>query len=252
MSTLIQITPSSANFANTDLTFTGTRNHDTAGNALNVYVDIAYDKGYFDIGPFGSTFGFNRSFHSYGTNSIQGYANNSLIQTLTQTGVGIGTNAPAARLDVRAQGALSTDVAFRVRNSANSADLLSVAGDGTISAIKAIFTTPAADGVMIWRRNDSGQSWILSNPANRWSLANSGGNDITLSLNVNSVDQNNKVGIGVVPTASLTIRAGTTTLAPLKLTSGTNLTTPENGAFEFDGTNLYFTVGGIRKIVSLI
>jgi len=36
------------------------------------------------------------------------------------------------------------------------------------------------------------------------------------------------------------------------LTSGTNLTTPENGTFEFNGTNLYFTVGGVRKMVTLV
>jgi hypothetical protein len=44
--------------------------------------------------------------------------------------VGIGTNAPSARLDVRAQGALSTDLAFRIRNSANTDDLFSVNGTG--------------------------------------------------------------------------------------------------------------------------
>lgn len=56
------------------------------------------------------------------------------------------------------------------------------------------------------------------------------------------------------PTAKLHIAAGTAaaTSAPLKLTAGTNLTTPENGAFEFDGTNLYFTVGGVRKTVTLV
>jgi hypothetical protein len=46
--------------------------------------------------------------------------------------VGIGTNAPSARLDVRAQGALSTDLAFRVRNSANNSDIISVAGNGKV------------------------------------------------------------------------------------------------------------------------
>ena len=35
-------------------------------------------------------------------------------------------------------------------------------------------------------------------------------------------------------------------------TTGTNLTTPENGAMEFDGTNLYFTVGGVRKTIQLL
>jgi hypothetical protein len=56
------------------------------------------------------------------------------------------------------------------------------------------------------------------------------------------------------PTAYLHIGAGVATTggAPLKLTSGTNLTTPENGAFEFDGTSLYFTVGGVRKTVTLL
>jgi len=62
------------------------------------------------------------------------------------------------------------------------------------------------------------------------------------------------VKTGATPTAHLHIGAGTATAntAPLKLTAGTNLTTPENGAFEFDGINLYFTVGGVRKTVTLV
>lgn len=54
------------------------------------------------------------------------------------------------------------------------------------------------------------------------------------------------------PTAQLHIGAGTTTQAPLKLTSWTNLTAPQDWAFEFDWTNLYFTVWGVRKTVALI
>lgn len=63
------------------------------------------------------------------------------------------------------------------------------------------------------------------------------------------------VGIGLTtPTSRLHLPAGTSSAgtAPIKLTAGTNLTTPENGAFEFDGTNLYFTVGGVRKTVTLV
>ena len=37
------------------------------------------------------------------------------------------------------------------------------------------------------------------------------------------------------------VPAGTATLAPLQLTSGTNLTTPAAGAIEFDGFNYYVT-----------
>ena len=69
------------------------------------------------------------------------------------------------------------------------------------------------------------------------------------------IGYNGNVGIGQSsPTAYLHLKAGTATAgtAPIKLTSGTNLTTPENGTFEYDGTNLYFTVGGVRKTVTLI
>jgi hypothetical protein len=53
---------------------------------------------------------------------------------LNQSGfLGIGTTSPQARLDVRAQGALSTDIVFRVRNSGDTANLFNVNGDGTFS-----------------------------------------------------------------------------------------------------------------------
>lgn len=52
--------------------------------------------------------------------------------------------------------------------------------------------------------------------------------------------------ISTTPTALLHLAAGTATAAtaPLKLTSGTNMTTAEPGAFEFNGTNLFFTRAG--------
>lgn len=64
------------------------------------------------------------------------------------------------------------------------------------------------------------------------------------------------VGIGLVaatPTARLHLPAGASASgnAPLKLTAGTNLSVVENGSLEFDGTNLFFTVGGVRKTVTL-
>ncbi len=57
------------------------------------------------------------------------------------------------------------------------------------------------------------------------------------------------IGAGVTsPTAVLQLAAGTATAgtAPLKLTAGTSLTTAENGAVEYDGTNYYATAGGVR------
>jgi hypothetical protein len=60
-------------------------------------------------------------------------------------------------------------------------------------------------------------------------------------------------GGSFTPTALVHIAAGTASAntAPLKFTAGTNLTTPEAGAMEFDGTNLYFTPSATRQTVTL-
>lgn len=61
------------------------------------------------------------------------------------------------------------------------------------------------------------------------------------------------LGVGVkAPTARLHLRAGAATASqgPLKFTSGTNLTTAENGTMEYNGTNLFFTrTGAVRESV---
>ena len=59
------------------------------------------------------------------------------------------------------------------------------------------------------------------------------------------------IGAGTAPTAMLHLIAGTAaaSTAPLKLTSGTNLTTPEAGAIEFNGNSLFFTTGSTRSTI---
>ena len=49
--------------------------------------------------------------------------------TNSRLSIGQGSS-PGARLDVRAQGVLSTDIAFRVRNSADTTNIISIHGDG--------------------------------------------------------------------------------------------------------------------------
>lgn len=51
----------------------------------------------------------------------------------TNNRIGIGATGPVAILDVRAQGALSTDIVQRWRNSANSANLGQFTGDGAFT-----------------------------------------------------------------------------------------------------------------------
>jgi hypothetical protein len=76
--------------------------------------------------------------HDYGqlqfTNSLGNntftLGNNGITYFSGNTNIGGGTNG--ARLDVKAQGALSTDIAFRVRNSANTLDIIRANGAGEV------------------------------------------------------------------------------------------------------------------------
>jgi hypothetical protein len=68
-----------------------------------------------------------------------------------------------------------------------------------------------------------------------------GGNQGVIKLGVNTIAND----------GYFTLPAGTTTSAPIVITQGVKLTTPVNGALEFDGTNLYFSVGGSRYSFNL-
>lgn len=101
----------------------------------------------------------------------------------TNKRLGIGaTPSTAVRLDVRAQGALSTDIALRVRNSANTGDLLSVQGNGRYAlsdggGVLSNAFSYIADGRMFMAKsggnfielNNSGQNRIY-NPAGGWEI----------------------------------------------------------------------------------
>ena len=52
---------------------------------------------------------------------------------------------------------------------------------------------------------------------------------------------NDKVGIGLVPSAFLHLVGGNTTTPSLRLAPGTLTTLPLGGAIEYDGVDLYFT-----------
>lgn len=54
------------------------------------------------------------------------------------------------------------------------------------------------------------------------------------------------------PGARLHLQSGSASAssAPLKINAGTVMTVVENGAMEFDGTNLFFTAAGVRRTIS--
>ncbi len=166
------------------------------------------------------------------------------------------------------------NTAFSFRNAANSAYLRA-------------FTLASDDNLKIGE--DSNISYILSNyiglgTSAIWSKVTIGGGNVTLLNNIdiqgvvaanntflpiiklNISDQvsiasggavtifGGKVGLGVTATSVLHIKAGTAAAntAPIKLTAGTNLTSPESGSIEFDGTDLFFTPSSTRRTFAFL
>lgn len=144
--------------------------------------------------------------------------------------VGIGTTAP--------------DVRFQVGDYAEQ-NTLKVTG---------LSTANMAPVISLYR--SGAREYVIAGVGNNMYFANTGGlanyNDTTIAAAANmTIGNSGNVGIGTTsPTATLHLKAGTATAstAPLKFTSGTNLTTTEAGAIEYDGSHLYFTAtnGGTR------
>lgn len=117
-----------------------------------------------------------------------------------------------------------------------------------------------------WSPGGGNGQLFTSGSTGIFSVFNSGGsNSVVLdgsgiiyrSSSPLQIQTTGNVGIGAGGTsasARLHLPAGTATAstAPLKLTSGTNLGTPESGAVEWDGTNLFITqaTGPTRKTIA--
>lgn len=80
------------------------------------------------------------------------------LARLTGTGLfGIGSSSPGARLDVRAQGALSTDIAFRVRNSVDNDNIIQANGNNSVFLLGSDggglrFSRPTGHNILIQHR----------------------------------------------------------------------------------------------------
>jgi hypothetical protein len=103
--------------------------------------------------------------------------------------------------------------------------------DGNL-ALKAPLASPTFTGTVSGTFSGNGSALTSLNATNLGSgtLA-----DARLSANVALRNAANSFS------ATQTLAPGTATVAPLKLQEGTNLTTPQFGAVEFDGTNLFLT-----------
>jgi hypothetical protein len=152
---------------------------------------------------------------------------------ITEAGnVGIGTTTANARLDVRAQGALSTDIAFKVRNSADTADLLITNGLGNVG----IGTSSPSQKLHVFggigRFDNIGTQLLLGTQgvAGVYEFTVSTGNVLSISLSGTAerlkIAANGNVGIGnIVPDASALLEVGSTTkgFLPPRMTNAQRL-----------------------------
>ncbi|MGE4234638.1 MAG: tail fiber domain-containing protein [Bacteriovoracia bacterium] len=154
---------------------------------------------------------------SSGTTSFTAAGTSPLIALLGGD-VGIGTSSPDRPLHVTSASAPT----ILQENTAAGADQ------------KIRYSTTTTSGDMAWGKFTDN----MSSSTEHMRLMSSG-----------------NLGVGVTSaTAVLHLKAGTATAstAPLKFTSGTLLSTPENGAVEYDGTDYYASSGGARKKLALL
>lgn len=104
----------------------------TAGHGISGSVDSGNSASLgFGVRGGAATAGTNYALYGDATGGVNNYAiyayrGNAVVE---QGNLAIGTTTNGGRLYIKAQGALSTDNAFRIRNSADNADILNITGD---------------------------------------------------------------------------------------------------------------------------
>lgn len=170
------------------------------------------------------------------------------------TGMGIGTVNPQQKLHIR--DLYTPSIVLHTRQFVGTAGYCGLhmkfaSGESSWNGNHGIYYVPngtTAGTDDYWGKIHISCRNVASTAASVGTVANAATYAVITADNSSTLSAPN-VGIATVsPTARLHLPEGTAAAsrAPLKFTAGTNLTTPENGAVEYDGTHLYITTGGVR------
>jgi hypothetical protein len=137
--------------------------------------------------------------------------------------LGIGASpASTVRVDVRAQGALSTDIAFRVRNSADTINLFEVQGNGVVfSRGGGNIATNTAFGENALQSNSGGQNTAFGRNALRDN--STGGSNVAVGRNalLTNLSGGANTAIGLSTLSSNTSGINNTAVGSLALAANT-------------------------------
>ena len=165
--------------------------------------------------------------------------NSGLFFNTTSNLLGIGNASPAYALDV---------IEDNEPSQANSFAIARFTGSNAVANDINIIGPAGSQVRMNFGRVGAGQDGEMGYNNNTRALR------LVTKGNVAAVfDSSQRFAINLsAASARLHISAGVNTVgfAPLKFTSGTNLTTAEAGAMEFNGTNLFFSPSTVRHTVN--
>lgn len=217
--------------------------------------------------PFGGEWmdGYNQNYEHL-TYVKQAFAENQKDVVILDNGrLGIGTDDPDESIEIKLPG--DNDIQITSADPPNAPNFHFVTRNGTFAAPLQLNDDDVIGSVTVTGWSGSGESDILAsitsladgdhtsgNLPSKFNLSVTGVGDDSEDDNgiEMTIEASGNVGIGNEdPTGVLHIKAGGTVAesAPIKFNAGTNLTTPETGAFEYDGSHLYFTLWWDRKIL---
>jgi hypothetical protein len=160
----------------------------------------------------------------------------------------IGGGTAGARLDVRAQGALSTDIAFRVRNSADSANLVSIAGNGnTIVNGVLNLNSPALSG-----RENIIIAKVSDNNTDVFGISNGTFIDGRFSPAFYQYSNGSYGAINFRGLTSIAGDSGTTAMLIFQCARTDSTTDPNNGTFSALSTRPLFSFNNQNNIYCLM